>query len=296
MKLGFCFLSYGDIEMRDVWSSFFQGIDTSKYAIFIHRADGQRHTWMSNARVIPHRKTAWGSFQLLEVQQDLFTTAIADLEITKCILLSGDTIPLYGFDKIYDVLTADNKGYLEFGERPNTIHKSRERTTNQTMWPREMPWAWFITSQWCVLNRRHIRMLKDKWGMLCSVFDGSSIPDEHMYPTFFNGVQCMDTFHTRSAMYVDWCSRSRGCTLQHRPEPKTIHKNDLSVQYVTDMYNSGALFARKICRLTQLEYNWRKERPLLPTLNIPAQYKGRDVFKVDQAGPARFPSKREPPL
>ena len=254
-KIGFCFLSYHDIEQVAAWSDFFEAVDPQRYSVFVHRADGKRSTWCTTAVVIPYQETKWGTFSLVKVQQALLDAAYEDESITKFIFLSGDSIPLFSFNRIYEQITVDANGWLSVSvPPPNSVWARRELTVHSEKWPRELHWRWAVASQWCVFNRAHVQMLHENWGMLSSVFGKSTIPDEHLYGVFFFGVGVMDTFHPKSCMYVDFQKATTGCKLSHHTYPTTFHS--IKESEVKLMYESGSLFARKICRSVIVQYDW----------------------------------------
>lgn len=270
MKLAFCFMSYGDIEQRRIWSSFFAAANRDQYATFLHRVDGNQETWLPGCVIIPTIPTKWGTFSLVQVQQNLFTEACKDPAVTKCILLSGDSIPIHSFQTIYDKLTRDDKGYMDTtlfqNELSNFISKAtRKFTTNLSAWPTSMPWKWGKISQWVVLNRSQVQLLQENWALLVNVFRQSECPDEHIYYIFFNGVNELHNFHTMPVIYVNWVSLSNPCKQKHRALPHTFHSDELRQSIINEIYSSGALFMRKICSDTKILIDWSKNKPLIPT-------------------------------
>jgi len=291
-KIALCFLSYNDIEQQAVWSAFLKDIGFDKYAIFIHRADGMQSTWMPNATLIPTKSTAWGGFSLVEVQQDLFNEAFRDPFITKFVLLSGDTVPLYSFAVIYEFLTRDDKGFLAVDTCDHT-HKSRERTTVRRLWPVDRQWNWGVASQWSILNRMHVELLQEKWSLLSLIFGCSSVPDEHMYYVLFSGFSCIKTFHKFPVMSVDWKNKSSHCSIQHRTSPRTHHVEDFTQEYINSVYESGVIFLRKVCPLATLAYEWSADKPLIVNTSPPPVKKERPDIRRLMGGASR--AKRDAP-
>ena len=239
-KIALCFLSYGDIEQKGAWHSFFE---SEQYAIVLHRADGETMSDVKGCTVIPHRATSWGTFSLVQAQQDLFNEAIKDPAVTKCVLLSGDSIPLYSPAFIFETLTRDEKGYIESHTPSNKNHIARQEGARGLQWP------WKVGSQWVVLTRKHVELLQEHWTTLTSVFAHVTVADEHVYPTFFHGY---DTFHTKPVMFVNWSKVPSRCPLGHRPQPATYHVRELTPHNMQHIYSTGCLFLRKVCSSQQV--------------------------------------------
>jgi len=257
-----------DIEQRSVWEPFFANAPEDQYSVFMHSASGVQTSWLSACTIIPTMQTSWGKFTLVEAQQALFEAAYLDESNTKFVLLSGDSIPLYTFRYIYAKLSGDAKGYMSV----NTVDANstkRESTVQKEAWPIEKPWKWDISSQWVILNREHVRLLHDNFPMLRTVFQESTIPDEHMYIVFFNGIGMMDSFHRETLMYVNRRYTHTPCKIWHRTIPLTHHATSFSKDYVKHLYTTNSLFVRKICSASRLAVDFTSDKILVPRNNIP---------------------------
>jgi len=278
MKLAFCFLTYDDVEHREIWAPFFETAPSDQYTIVVH-SKRATSSWLPNAIFAPTQPTEWGSFSLMEAQQSLFRTAALDHSVTKFILLSGDSIPLFRFDVMYQKLTADNKGYIR---RVNNEQSERKKP-NLAAWPKGRSFIWSLSSQWVIFNRHHVTMLEDNFPMLCSVFGKMRIPDEHMYIIFFEGFKELGSFHLKPPTHVQWDrpthplqkmvlgpilkmekrpSGNRQCSEYHRAQPHTFHAEEFTKAVLTDIYTSGGLFLRKICRIAELNVDFSQEQIL----------------------------------
>jgi hypothetical protein len=278
--LAFCFLTYKDVDHLEVWAPFFAAAPPDQYAIFIHRKEGTGSELP--ATVIPTQPTEWGTWSLMEAQQSLFRmAAISDPAITKFILISNDTVPLYSFAALYAALMADDKGYI----RKMKHKKSMTKIPNLEAWPSSMPFNWSLTSQWVILNRAHVIALEEHFVMLRTVFETMLIPDEHVYIIFFEGLGLLGTFHLVPPVHVQWdqkphtlhtmlCQpitrfnrppvRNRACSEWHRNRPHTFHAEEFTKAKVAEIYRSGAFFLRKVCRIAPLSVDLSRERILLP--------------------------------
>jgi hypothetical protein len=276
--LAFCFLTYGDIEHSEIWEPFFAAAPPDQYTIVIHRKEGEGSALP--ATIIPTQKTEWGTWSLVEVQQNLFREAAKNPAVTKFILLSADTIPLYSFAALYKALMADDKGYIRRLENK----QSAKKVPNMAAWPKR-PWRWSLTSQWIILNRAQFTALDNNFAMLRTVFGSMYIPDEHVYTIFFEGFGLLGTFHLIPPVHVQWdqkpqtlytmmCpplrrfqrppERTRPCSIWHRDRPHTFHAEELTPRKVAQIYASSAFFLRKVCRLAPLRFDMTHDRILLP--------------------------------
>jgi len=269
MKLAFCFLSYGDIEQHEIWNSFFKDVSSDKCSVLIHMKNRKDTSIISGARVIPNIPTTWGGFSLVKVQQALIEAAFEDKAVTKFIILSGDSIPLYRFDTIYEQLCKDDKGYLSMYVPTRNINPIG--VVNRRAWPNTMPWTLKKASQWCILNRTHVQLLCDHFYMLTQVFQNANIPDEHMYVKFFHGIKNIHTFHNKMSTYYNWDRRTYKCSIHHHASPATYHTGDFNAINVANIYDSGALFMRKVCKTANVRIDWTAFRPLRVVSDIPTQ-------------------------
>jgi hypothetical protein len=277
MKLAFCFLTYDDLDHREIWAPFFAGAPSDQYTIVVHSKTATS-SWLPGAIMAPTVPTEWGGFGLMEAQQSLFRTAICDPDVSKIILVSGDSIPLYRFDALYRKLAADDKGYIRKVEKPQSDRKKPDRAA----WPSDRPFNWSLSSQWVIFNRHHVAMLDEHFSMLTRVFSPMRIPDEHMYSIFFEGFGELASFHLTSPIHVQWDRPNpmhklvlgpilkrekrhlgnRPCSENHRNRPHTFHKEEITRAAVAEFYKSGGLFLRKVCRLAEFNIDFSREELL----------------------------------
>jgi len=266
MTIAFCFMSYGDIEHMEIWQRFFADADADA-SIFLHTVRPITESKLPRTTIIPTQPTEWGTFSLVEVQQRLFEAAFADPTVNKFVLLSGDTIPLYKFATVRDRLERDDKGHMVY----KTIPNGDKYKVDISAWPSDKPWVWSRTYQWVILNREHVALLQAHFPMIRAVFGPSYIPDEHVYPIFFNAFDMLETFNPTSHIYIDWrvrqCSgpiipmrrlRINSCRERHRDKPWTFHTEDFTRQTVQKIYASDCMFLRKVCRSA----HWEPDRLL----------------------------------
>ena len=129
--IGFCFLTYDDIERTDTWNKFFKNIDKSKYELFvnpknanlIYKNDLFKHKIINN----PFINTERGTFSLLIAQDRLLREAFNHKKIHHFIILSHNTIPLKSFEKLQHFLS-NKQSVFSYGISTNTEHTTRYET------------------------------------------------------------------------------------------------------------------------------------------------------------------------
>lgn len=107
--IAFCFLTYDKIIRYDIWNKFFENIDKSKYVVFIHPKlikDFSLYTFPYN--IVKNRVNTTGKDNVTIVSatlQLLKETYYSNENISHFVFLSQSCIPLYSFDKLYNVIT-----------------------------------------------------------------------------------------------------------------------------------------------------------------------------------------------
>jgi hypothetical protein len=264
-------MSYEDIDHADIWLRFFQDASENQYRIFLHTVNDISSTVLPSCTRIPTIPTKWGEFSLVAVQQALFEKACEDTDVYKCILLSGDSLPLYSFNYLYTKLIADAKGYMWYRYTPSTRrrpvnHAENIKTSkmNTAAWPSSLPLKCAVTYQWCILHRDHIKCISDNFPMLTAVFEPSFIPDERMYAVFFTGVGQLNSFCLDAPMWIHWNGKIQECSEKHRNRPVTFHTSDFTEALIDRIYTTKSLFMRKICKTADITIDWTADKLLKP--------------------------------
>jgi hypothetical protein len=258
-KLAFCVLSYGDVVQVGVWWAFLRDAAPSEFVVVLHRADGGRSSVLEDAfpgqvKVVPTLPTKWGDVSLVTAAQALFDAACTDPTVHKCVLVSGDALPLVPFRDAYESLLESEHGVLDYVAEPSAYHRSRFRSCNLAAWPRDLPRpaeeTFPLAHQWCVLTRDQVATVRAHMGWIVRVFAGVFAADEHVYPTLFQALGQMDTFVDGSIMFVEMLQgRSKRCPHghKHRSAPTTFHTADLTPFWLRALRERGFLFLRKTC-------------------------------------------------
>ena len=256
-KVAFCFMSYGDIEQQQVWSAFFKDVNPARYRIWLHRADGKGCSKLRDVECIKTMPTKWGGWNLVDVAQALFEEACVDRTVQKCILLSGDCIPVRGFDHVYSQVLKDDCSW--FGNIGLDKHHGEEGI-DKSDWPRNWGWKYRKASQWAVLSRAHVLAAKRNWRIIRKTFEHGDIPDEHAYITFITSTDPTNV-RDRVVMHVNWTARKQlSCPLDidHRRFPKTYHEREMTRRWLNKLLreNRDLLFVRKICKSVTIQPWW----------------------------------------
>lgn len=111
-KLAFCFLIYDTIAHEDLWSLFFNNIDSDKYTIYIHHKSNKPLKYFEKYKLSNCIETKWEDETITLAYNYLFREAYKDADNYKFIILSGNCIPFKSFNFIYKALTKDNFGYF----------------------------------------------------------------------------------------------------------------------------------------------------------------------------------------
>jgi hypothetical protein len=114
MKIAFCFLTYDSIIRYDIWNKFFHTIDQSKYVVYIHpkiiknNEINNKSSYTFPYTYVKNRIYTKAKYDISIVQATLRLLEecyLSDSNITHFIFLSQSCIPLYSFNKLYNVIT-----------------------------------------------------------------------------------------------------------------------------------------------------------------------------------------------
>ena len=285
-------MSAGEINNTGAWINFFRGgLYGVNYIILMHRSDGSLTPsiipGMQIIDHIPEAINAWGKFSLLKVAKNLFQAACINQNVLKCMLLSGDSIPLCPFNEVYN--QAINVGEPETGtlglsplelnddgelRLRNSTHRRRETSVNRKAWPEgwSWPWQWQHHSQWVILPRRHIQALINHFHVLRGVFENSEIPDEHALGVFFHGLGMLDTLRNPHFMFADWDTIEDDenvlpfetcpeCQTEHGKmgtNPRTRRGVEITPAFVAEIRRHDRqhfTMFRKVCPRSPVQYN-----------------------------------------
>ena len=142
MAIGFCFLIKDSVDNIDLWAAFFEGIASSQCRIYVHAKTPSACAVPDGAVVdsdpLP---TAWGELSLVMATQRLFDQAMED-GCTSMVLLSGDMLPLWPFERIQDQCQS-----TRFSLQPTEGLTERQSSKNAERYAQMAPWLGLDRSQ-----------------------------------------------------------------------------------------------------------------------------------------------------
>ncbi len=142
MAIGFCFLIKDSVNNLDLWTAFFQGTSSSQYRIYVHAKTSSPRAVPCGAVVdCDPLPTAWGELSLVMATHRLFDQASRD-GCTSMILLSGDMIPLWSFERIHEHCQS-----TRFSLQPAEGLTERQSRKNAERYGQMAPWLGLDASQ-----------------------------------------------------------------------------------------------------------------------------------------------------
>ena len=113
MKIVFCFLTYDNIVRYDIWNTFFKNIYYNKYIVYIHPKNIRNISYYNNIynfnfKIIKNRVFTKEKYDINIVRATLKLLEESyydDINISHFIFLSQSCIPLYNFNKLFDLIT-----------------------------------------------------------------------------------------------------------------------------------------------------------------------------------------------
>lgn len=237
-KIAFCFLVYDRVIHNSSWLKFFnedKGFPKS-YTIYSHIKEVNNNTqqWLID-HSIPSIQTGWCEESLILAWILMLREALKDPNNEYFILLSGECIPLFGFQETYNKITGSNKARINI----NTNAKPAVATG--------LLWA----DQWVLLTRptaiELIKLMTTKQGhdFITKIrkLKGSYCSDE-LYPVNWfaykygnpNSIKFRKYFDILPTTYTYWDGKS--------PHPVKYDVESMRRDY-NKICGSKALFARK---------------------------------------------------
>ena len=247
-KIALLFLIYDEINNEDVWLKFLEGVDKSKYNIYIHYKTDKKSSNFEKYKLRNSIPTKWGDISLVKAQNLLLKEALKDPLNEYFIFLSNSCIPLKKFDQIYNRLSS--KGNFSYFNKGN----------DSQVFPRCDNLLKFTdvknikkASQWSILNRKHADLLtrdEDIYLKWYSDSDAIQVPDEHAYITylFSKGLEgeliLTDNLTAGATTFTLWGD------MDYKYKDNTKNNNpryyeDISDEEIEYLINSPCFFGRK---------------------------------------------------
>ncbi|XP_074307477.1 glycosyltransferase BC10-like [Silene latifolia] len=227
LKIAFLFLTRRHLPLDFVWASFFQGVDTTSYSIYIHSQPGfvfdestTKSPLFYGRQLRNSIQVAWGESSMIEAERLLLDAALKDPANQRFVLLSDSCVPLYNFSFIYDYVVGSSKSFVD-----SFLDKKDDRY-NTKMSPAIPKDDWRKGSQWFTLIRSHAEVVVDD-DLVFPVFrkyckrrppvngrngklnlklqkQHNCIPDEHYLQTLLTMEGLDSELERRTLTYTEW--------------------------------------------------------------------------------------------
>lgn len=234
-KIAFCFIVYDVLECEEVWYEFLKNVDPSLYNIYIHPKAELKSKYFEYHQICQSKRiknTKWGDVSLVKAQNALLETALEDIENEHFVFLSQACIPLKSFQHIYERLDAKYSyfnmcSWEDCFPRCNKALKFIDKHIIQK------------AHQWCILNKKHAKLMMESDEYLKWFDDKATVPDEHAYISNLY-------YHKLQGELVITCDKSlEATTFTCWLDGKIKEYKDISVEEQEKLLQAGCYFGRK---------------------------------------------------
>jgi FkbM family methyltransferase len=243
MKLGFLFLCKNDINQLQLWLDFFKD-NYDKCNIYIHSYDqiNISQEFIKKYHIDKVLDTGWGD--IYDVVRYVMNISIKNNDY-KLILLSESTIPVKSFDYIYNYLTKDGKGYLNYDmTNEYTVNMQNKRYKNNCnnikSFKENIDFKhWYFNEAWIIFNIEMIEIIlnDDKYHL---IFKNCFCPDEN-YPIYLYSLyNKLDLFYNIKTTFTNWDIIQQDESKYH---PELF--NHINEDLILKLSDPNILFARK---------------------------------------------------
>lgn len=244
-KIAFCFLIYDIINHEELWDLFFLNVNKDKYNIYIHYKKNVKLKYFEKYKLKNCIETKYYDVTLVLAQNLMLREAYKDVNNKHFIFLSNSCIPFKCFDHIYNNLN-ENLSYFNIFPKSQCFPRCNEALK-------------FIdkkyiqkASQWCILNRKHTKLMLTTKNYLKWFDFPESCPDEHSYITniyYYNlENEIIATYNAISdaTTFANWKRSTMGYKYLSNYELKNY--NSISEKELLYLLNSRCFFGRKFNR------------------------------------------------
>ena len=252
-KIGFCFLIYDIINHEYIWNIFFNGVDKSKFNIYIHYKYNKNLEYFEEYKLDNCIETKYSDVSIVHAHNLLFKKAFDD-GCDKIISLSQSCVPLKSFDYVYNFLTKDDFGHFNVAPqkqcfpRCNNLIKYFDKKNIQK------------SSNWFILNRKTCQIIinYDK-NKINKEFGKIYCPEEHYFIiTIFNNnlldnIIITPNLANGATTFTNW----EGMDYKFPSKSELKNYNSISEDELEYLLNSECLFGRKFnkeCDLVKNNY------------------------------------------
>tara|TARA_B100001758_G_scaffold247851_1_gene267757 strand:+ start:11809 stop:13272 length:1464 start_codon:yes stop_codon:yes gene_type:complete len=226
-KIAILMLAYKSLDYPNVWLDFFdEGSDRSNFYTHVKNKDKCTSKLLKENHIKKHIPTKWGDISLVKATNNMLEEAYKDETNKIFILTSADTVPLYGFDKIYDDIINSKKSWFNILEQKET-HTA--------------------CSQFFLLTREHVKLILDNRDKEDTHDIPKTVPDESYYYKILSQLD-KNNIENKKIMQCKIDNRTHRCIY-----------NSLNMTSLKRKRKSGAYFFRKIEPNNQhITYNYLK--------------------------------------
>ena len=236
MKIAFCFLTYDSIIRNDIWNTFFENISTDKYTVFIHPKkynDNKIYDYTFTYNIVKERVYTKSKDDISIVKATLKLleeTYKYDNEITHFVFLTQSCIPLYNFDRLFDLITKFDKSVISVID-----HNKKERYTQLSpIMKKYIYYKNFVKQQPnMILIREDVRILIHN--DYTDHFTNMECPDEH----YFINVMLSVFKKNIIKQQINFCNNDFSKT-------QALEFKIVSNDFINNIRNYGFLFMRKV--------------------------------------------------
>jgi hypothetical protein len=250
-KIAFCFLIYSKIDHIELWTEWFNNIDTAKYNIYIHYREYASLEGFERYRMPTCIETKYADISLVHAQNKMLQYAFEhDSDNYKFVLLSQSCIPLKSFQHVYDFLTKDHYGYLN-------ICPAKQCFPNCKSLLEHLPEKYISKShQWSIYNRLLVEKLAyTDYNLIQNLFKTVYAPEEVFYYTFIKIYGLEDQIKTtsnsseRATTFTNW----EGTPYKYMSTRGIKTYLDIELEEILFLLRSPCLFGRKFHRFCSIQ-------------------------------------------
>lgn len=238
----YCFLTYNNLERIDIWEKYFE--NQNNFKVFIHSKEPiQSYNYSFPVHIIkdPIHTVSKSHISIVQATLHLLKTAYENTpEATHFIFLTQSCIPLYSYNKHYQIIYKLKKSLLPVilgnkVERYNSLSLNLKKEIQIQKFVKQQPNMILIREdvKWFLENN----FIRDFSVMEC--------PDEHYFVNLMIHIYKKEFYN----QLVDYCN----------PE---INKTQAVTFYFVDKHciirarNLGCLFMRKISKLSRVDISF----------------------------------------
>jgi len=222
-KIGFLFLTRGQMPFERVWRKFFEQDSLGRHSIFVHapatHSFPAKSMWRGR-KIHSHDAVdvMWGEPSMVEAEKILLQYALKDHGIAKFALVSESDVPVQSFECTHKILTESKRSFVQSTVTHDRMPSKLKMYISQKYWRKG--------SQWFVLNRDHAELVvedREHWVWFkryCTIFSlQPCVADEHYIPTLLalRRAESTSELYRHSMTWAQW--------LTGKPSPEVLGKN-----------------------------------------------------------------------